>query len=490
VNAARTASEACDGIVRTIGGSQVTTARRRFQIEVSSQSSLQLQRALTRRFGLALLAGAAILIASYVTTSWKLRSNKVDGYIINISGMQRMLSQRIALLALELERAPTAESADEIAEELARAAQRMASNHRQLSSGEYEGHAAKSPSAATHAMYFGVGGVDREVQQYLDASRRILAAYREHGAGAPEIAPLAKQLSDTQGALLGNLDRMAFHFQREHEGVLEHFVSWEFGALFLRLAVLVLEAAFVFPLARLLARKTVALEVANSELIEFSYRISHDLRAPVATARGLAETGQMSLEVNDVGLARKAFEHIATSLSKLEATVDDVIGLTKSKLVGTAPEDVDLVRLIDESLAKLSLPDVAGALQVRRSIDLRGPIRARRLLVQQALENLISNASKYRDPQKADPYIAIEAREDASGTTIAVEDNGIGIPPTHHGQVFQMFRRFHPKVASGSGLGLYIVAQNARLMGGSAHYVPRDGGSRFELVIPKARAAA
>ena len=67
---------------------------------------------------------------------------------------------------------------------------------------------------------------------------------------------------------------------------------------------------------------------------------------------------------------------------------------------------------------------------------------------------------------------------------ISVRDNGIGISKKHQSEVFSMFKRFHPKVSFGSGLGLYLVKKNMKAMDGEVHCKALEDGTNFSLSFP------
>ena len=66
-----------------------------------------------------------------------------------------------------------------------------------------------------------------------------------------------------------------------------------------------------------------------------------------------------------------------------------------------------------------------------------------------------------------------------------VKDNGIGIPRDYMSDLFKMFKRFHPKIATGSGLGLSIVKKNLDRMGGTIDVASSSDGTSFLISIPR-----
>ena len=67
---------------------------------------------------------------------------------------------------------------------------------------------------------------------------------------------------------------------------------------------------------------------------------------------------------------------------------------------------------------------------------------------------------------------------------LTITDNGLGIPEKFRENLFGMFKRFHPKTAFGSGLGLYMVKKSVEKIGGKIHYKDTGNGSAFTVSIP------
>jgi signal transduction histidine kinase len=101
------------------------------------------------------------------------------------------------------------------------------------------------------------------------------------------------------------------------------------------------------------------------------------------------------------------------------------------------------------------------------------------------VENLISNAFKYSDPNEASPFITLKTYETNEKAVFEVIDNGIGIPEKQHEKMFQMFQRFHTQVSYGSGLGLYMTKKSVDILNGEIIYTALKKGSSFKVVLPK-----
>jgi signal transduction histidine kinase len=129
-------------------------------------------------------------------------------------------------------------------------------------------------------------------------------------------------------------------------------------------------------------------------------------------------------------------------------------------------------------------------------IDARGlpTIDADPVQMRQLLQNLVSNALKYRHPQRV-PQVRVEAAAvDAPGgprIALRVVDNGIGFDDAHRERIFAPFQRLHARTEyEGTGIGLAIVRRIAERHGGTVEARGRPGeGATFTVVLPVARAA-
>lgn len=209
--------------------------------------------------------------------------------------------------------------------------------------------------------------------------------------------------------------------------------------------------------------------------------VSHDLRTPLTTIKGIAhEIGR------GADPARAAV--IEAEADRLDRLVGDLLDL--SRIQAGAVRPVVAVNTADE-LIGAALQRAAGALGAR-PVEVEMPddaLLAGRFDFTQALRvlvNLLENAAKYA-PGGAP--IQVRARREGDRLAIAVLDRGPGVPPGERARIFESFYRppGTPPDVRGTGLGLSIARGLAEAQGGSVRYEERaGGGSVLTLELPAA----
>jgi len=108
--------------------------------------------------------------------------------------------------------------------------------------------------------------------------------------------------------------------------------------------------------------------------------------------------------------------------------------------------------------------------------------------IEQLLRNLVSNAIKYRHPDRP-PVVTIDAETAEDAWVIVVEDNGVGFDPELSGRIFEMFQRLHPRTEhEGSGIGLAVAKRIVERHGGKLWAKSAPGvGSSFYFEIPRGK---
>jgi PAS domain S-box-containing protein len=236
-------------------------------------------------------------------------------------------------------------------------------------------------------------------------------------------------------------------------------------------------------LERRVQERTAALAEAVAQMEEFSYTVSHDLRAPL---RGMQVYSQALLEdygptLNDE--ARHCLERIAENATRLDKMVLDVLTFSRVSRTEIRLERVSLDRLA-RSLV-LHYPEMQPP-RAQIIIEPLADVVGHEPSLTQAISNLLTNAVKFVGPGVT-PTVHLRTERRGGNVRLWVEDNGIGINPAHQSRLFRMFERVHPSLPyDGTGVGLAIVRKALTRMGGDAG-VESDGanGSRFWIELPE-----
>ena len=233
-----------------------------------------------------------------------------------------------------------------------------------------------------------------------------------------------------------------------------------------------------------LKKSNIELAAANTELEEFAYRTSHDLRSPIVSSISLLSIATEALQQNDIKLASQSLDLAHNSLSKLEVLVKEILILNEIKNKEEEYQAVDAAEIITESLNKFSDLENMRNITVETDFAYKGTLKTKKTKFRAITENLISNAIKYYDPAKKKPYIKISTYKKSGSFILQVKDNGLGIPPEKKEKLFTMFTRLHPKSSFGSGLGLYMAKKSADAINADIRYKSHGDGSIFELEVP------
>jgi PAS domain S-box-containing protein len=220
----------------------------------------------------------------------------------------------------------------------------------------------------------------------------------------------------------------------------------------------------------------------NRDLQQFTYMLSHNLRAPLANALGLisllTRVGKQS-PVFDVSLG-----HLRQSLEQVDGVLHDLnlVLSVRDKQHRQAPEMVMLAEVGQQAIQHWmpALTECGGhvTLDVAEGLMVHGT----RAYVYSIFDNLLSNALKYRSPERP-LHISITCVAGAhSGAIIYFTDNGSGFDQVKAGpKLFQLYQRFHGG-HQGRGLGLFLVKTHVETMGGTIEVSSQVGvGTRFVI---------
>jgi signal transduction histidine kinase len=237
-----------------------------------------------------------------------------------------------------------------------------------------------------------------------------------------------------------------------------------------------------------LRRQNEELIKINRELDSFVYSVSHNLRAPLMSVLGLLKLAELEVDKLEVRPAKSTlnsfFDMMEQSIHKLDETLKEILDYSRNARSEVRIEKVNIKALIEESFERLKYHE--GSEKIQKIVEIEQPVSffsdAYRLSV--VMNNLISNAIKYRDPNKQQSFIKIRVDVNDHFAVIHFTDNGIGISKEWLGKIYDMFFRATER-SEGAGLGLYIVKETIDKLGGTITAESTLGeGTEFEIRVP------
>ena len=227
------------------------------------------------------------------------------------------------------------------------------------------------------------------------------------------------------------------------------------------------------------------LKIRNTELDNFVYKVSHDLRAPLSSILGLVNLAHMPGNDDNPEAYMKL---IGQKVEQLDHFISDVLSHSKNLKQDVTIDQVDLREIVESTFTDLSY--LRGAGDIKKEITVEGEqFYSDRWRLAEIFRNLISNAIKYRRMDIETATVRVKVKITKSHADISFSDNGIGIEPDKLLNIFDMFYRASTQ-SEGSGLGLYIVKNAVEKLSGQIDVFSRPlKGTEFKIILPNRRSA-
>lgn len=219
-----------------------------------------------------------------------------------------------------------------------------------------------------------------------------------------------------------------------------------------------------------------------SDLETLIYKISHDIRSPIATSLGLLNIAEHELHGNKTAMTYLGMIKQQTEL--LDKVVRRLVETTNIRQRERSHQLIDFHEKIERIFESLAENHDYSRININKNIELVTPFYSDKTLLFTILKNLIQNALKYKNESSKTAFITISISEEGNNVIIKIEDNGIGITEEDQKNVFRMFFRANNK-SQGSGLGLYTVKHCVKKLEGQIELESVAGkGTTFTLSIP------
>lgn len=229
--------------------------------------------------------------------------------------------------------------------------------------------------------------------------------------------------------------------------------------------------------------KNLSLEKTNLELDRFVYSTSHDLKAPLASIKGLLNLADLEKEPIPPSISTY-LTMIKERVNSLDLFIRDILDYSRNSRQDVMVDTVNISKLIDEVFLTNKYLENTNKVELKTEVDATLTLQIDKNRLFRVLVNLVSNAIKYSDLDNEMPYVSVKAIVESNKLILTVKDNGIGIDKESNEKVFDMFYR-GTELADGSGLGLYIAREMIHKMNGSLEFESDLGkGSTFSVRIP------
>jgi signal transduction histidine kinase len=215
--------------------------------------------------------------------------------------------------------------------------------------------------------------------------------------------------------------------------------------------------------ARRLERYAAALARSNQDLEAFAYVAAHDLRSPLRAIRSLSTWIEEDLKEHLVGESKENLALLRARVKRMEDLLQSLLDYSRAGRATGDVADVDVASMAREAWDLLGAPE---GFRLELAPDLPR-FRAARAPFEQVVRNLLSNATKHHDRPTGVVSLSADGPRDGA-FAFTVTDDGPGIPPEYHEQVFGMFKTLKPRdKVEGSGMGLALVKRLVERHGGT-----------------------
>jgi PAS domain S-box-containing protein len=223
------------------------------------------------------------------------------------------------------------------------------------------------------------------------------------------------------------------------------------------------------------------LEQSNVELKQFAYVASHDLQSPLRSISGFVQLLQLEYEGKLDEQAQDWIRRTVHSIEQMQTLIRDLLSYSRVDARSRPFTQIPFVEIVNDALTLLDSSIHDSGAQV--TWDTLPVIMGDRSQLVQLVQNLIGNGLNYRGDQP--PRIHVSAERRGAEWMFSVRDNGIGIDPKYHEQIFEIFKRLHDqKEYPGTGIGLAVCRRVVNRHGGKIWVESEPGhGSTFCFTI-------
>jgi PAS domain S-box-containing protein len=231
-------------------------------------------------------------------------------------------------------------------------------------------------------------------------------------------------------------------------------------------------------------KKEAELVAINSQLDNFVYRASHDLKSPLTSILGLTHLASHTHGYEEM---KELCSIIKDTAEKMVKMLQQLEGSGKIKHSEKKVEQINVLQVLNEIKSQMSYQKDFSDYHLIYDIDSSLVFDSDRLLFHTVLFNIIENAYKYLRANESFPYCKINIEQKHDGINIIIEDNGQGIDYLHQNRLFDMFYKANVQ-SQGTGLGLFLVKMAVERLNGEIQMISTPNvGTTFYIYLPSER---
>lgn len=431
----------------------------------------------TLRYILALIIIVPFVGVSYFLLHSGLEKQMSDSRVVNIAGRQRMLSQRISKVSLEISNRKDKFEISAHKKELEESLALWKKSHNGLQNGDAELGLPGKNSEAVKNLFAAI----KPFHQIMVKEAENIIGEIEVKENDADVSGFVSMILSNEASFLSGMDEIVFQYDKEAKERVENLRQMELILLWTIFAVLTINALFIL---RPAVKRLKSADKLKNEFISIA---SHQLRTPLTGIKWAAE--QIIKKESLSGNGREYMDHVVMSAKNLSSLVDVLLNVSRldAGKISAHVEPVELIGFIQNLINEHKPMCDFKNLKVSFIHSMRTVMaKTDKSMFRDIAQALFSNAIEYT-PDGGEIEITIE--ENRPKFTFTVKDNGIGIPKKE--QNMFLFQKFHRSSNAkkikpeGFGLGLYIAKQAADLLTGKIWFESEENkGSAFYAELP------
>ncbi|MEO0473583.1 MAG: ATP-binding protein [Bacteroidota bacterium] len=411
----------------------------------------------------AVMISVGVILFNQAFIQFWLYQKTQDGLLINISGRQRMYSQRLLAQALAYEKRPNLEMREVLTE-------------------WQQAHKDIEKRIGTGFRFYRRTRNLKDLQKLQPQIERAAVYVKRLETDKPVNW---EEFELNQESYLLQMDAIVSNLQEDADRKLILIIVIEILLTLLSLGIIYFEINFIFKrIFDRLQNRNQALKTSNEVLEQYAYLASHDLKAPIQNILNFTNVLQKKLAGKLDPKETEYMGYVYDASKRMKQTTDDLLTFASLQEIAPntdklSPDEVltavrqDLADLITKYDAQIDVQEMPESIQADRHI------------LHLVFQNLISNGIKYGGANGS-PKIDISYRLEPNHHCFAIQDNGAGIDQDDQKRIFKLFTRLDQDgKTKGTGIGLTIAQHMLRKLKGKlqVHSEP-DKGSVFFVRLP------